>query len=540
MFTFFEAYMPECWDGLVKRGFIRPGTGLRYCQNKMLEDDQKFNILAAEGGKFHRLVKEMDCPMYIDRLQGGCYIDEYPYDRKLLAHYRQLLGDKFYGFQMHEWMSNLMTDFGKIRRGNIDEWNEEQITAAIRAQYPVKYLFLEAMTAGEFAEAGNVSTAEEFFALSRRLYRKRLDEVGQLVPCDSYAMAFKLELENGARHIMPEVGAQTPDSRLQIAYAHSISRSYGADFGVYYEPWGGNPFSACCYHRKERNEWNIGQPGDFPFQSQGENGGSSRSLQKRIFLYGYFSGAAFISEEWGMCNTFYDWEDFAVSPYGQVKLDFRRFTEDFPNVGRKMTPIAAVLPRQLEVVAGIHGSGDFCGYPLDEERSAALDRIKAGICRLFSQASPMVGSEAHSLINSPVPDAIALVHADAPDLDRYDYLIDLTGDPAFAAAHNNLIAIDDAEAVLERILPCRVEGGLHWMVNEKEDGGYYLIVFNHSGVVRSVAGGETVLPEAEAIARVMPKNGRQLTMLAGDAAIAREEDTYTLTVPGGGWFFGEF
>lgn len=540
MFTFFEAYMPECWDGLVKRGFIRPGTGLRFCQNKMLEDDQKFNILAAEGSAFHQLVKEMNCPMYIDRLQGGCYIDEYPYDRKLLSHYRQMLGDQFYGFQMHEWMSNLFTDFGKIRRGNIAEWTEKQIEATIREQYPVKHLFLEAMTAGEFAEAGNVASSDAFYTLACRLYEKRLAEVGALVPCDSYALAYKLELERGARFVMPEVGAQTPDSRLQIAYAQSISRSYGAGFGVYYEPWGGSPFSACCYHRQARNEWNIGQPGDFPFQTQGENGGSSRSLQLRIFLYGYLSGAAFISEEWGMCNTFYDWEDFAVSPYGMTKLEFRRFTEEFPHVGEKMTPIAAVLPKQLDVVSGIHSSGEFCGYPLDEARNAVLDKSKDGLRKLFSHASSMLGTETHSLINSPIPDAIALIHADAPDLNRYDYLIDLTGDSAFAASHNNIIAVDEAEKMLEKLLPCRLEGNLHWMVNQKSDGGYYLIAFNHSGVVRTVAEGESILPEAKTTVRIHLKDNRALTVLAGNADLSQENDTWFLTVPGGGWFFGEF
>ena len=35
------------------------------------------------------------------------------------------------------------------------------------------------------------------------------------------------------------------------------------------------------------------------------------------------------------------------------------------------------------------------------------------------------------------------------------------------------------------------------MVNRRIGGGYYLVIFNHSGVVRSVADGEYTLPEAD-------------------------------------------
>ena len=101
MFKFFEAYMPECWDGLVKRGFIRKNSGIRFCQNIQLDDNKKFNSLAAEGTPLFNLVKETGMPFYIDRLQGGVYIDEYRYDQALLEKYRDMLGEKFYGFQLH-------------------------------------------------------------------------------------------------------------------------------------------------------------------------------------------------------------------------------------------------------------------------------------------------------------------------------------------------------------------------------------------------------------------------------------------------------
>lgn len=38
--------------------------------------------------------------------------------------------------------------------------------------------------------------------------------------------------------------------------------------------------------------------------------GSSMSLLRRIFYYAFLAGAKFLAEEWGACNTFYDWNDF--------------------------------------------------------------------------------------------------------------------------------------------------------------------------------------------------------------------------------------
>ena len=538
MFKFFEAYMPECWDGLVKRGFIRKNSGIRFCQNIQLDDDKKFNSLAAEGTPLFNLVKETGMPFYIDRLQGGVYIDEYRYDQALLEKYRDMLGEKFYGFQLHEWVSNLRTDI-LHKLGDCENWTREGIEEVIFRKFPFKHLFLEAMTADEMARIGRPTSADDFYSAVRQLFDWRIKEVRDLIPCDSFALAYKLELDGGARAVMPEVGAQTRDSRLQISYAAGISHSFGREFGVYYEPWGGDPFSTCCYQRDGINEWNIGSADDFPFEHKGPNGGSSRSLQKRVFQYAYLSGAGFISEEWGMCNTFCDWDDFEVSPYGRVKLDFHSFTEKYPDPGRKLTPVAVVLPAKLDVLEDQHGGGSFCGYPLSASDAASLDRIKKAIVQIFCSKSRMLGRET-SLINSDMPDAVTMVHADAPDLDRYEYLVDLTCDPAFAKAHSNLISVDEVKAVLSASLPCNVEGDCHWMVNRKADGGHYIAIWNHDGVTRSVEHGESVMPEASVAVRLTLKDGRTLSKLEGSANVSLNDGVYTIEIPGGDWFFGEF
>ncbi len=291
------------------------------------------------------------------------------------------------------------------------------------------------------------------------------------------------------------------------------------------------------------NEWGIGSSADFPFQTMGENGGSSRSLQRRLHLYGYFSGAAFVSEEWGMCNTFYDWQDFELSPYGKVKKEFLDLTDAYPVPGEKLAPVAVVLPAGvdvLEVLQLLRPDQKRFGYPVDAAAGAKLLHIRKQLQSLFANAGPMAGTETTSLINSPVPDAIDLIHADAANLADYQYLADPFGTAVPPVYRDRVIPVADAAACALRALPVTVTGNVHWMVNALPDGSHYLIVFNHSGVVRTVAGGEQLLPEAAQSAAVTLKNGGGLKQLEGGAVLQGQKGSYTLIVDPGDWFLGIF
>lgn len=539
MFTYFHSYHPAIWKATVDAGLIDENAGIRFCQSKLIDNSLKFNDLAAVDGELHRIVKEKGLPLYIDRLQGGCYIDDYAYDDELLKHYRQLLGEKFLGFQMHEWVSNLYNDISKIKRDPDCDWTKESIEKAIYAQFPFPCLFLESQSSEEFAQMGVVNTAEEFYKAAVALFERRQKQYGALVPCDSYAMSYKLALDRGVKDFMPEVGAQTPNIRLQISYARSLAKAYGARFGVYYEPWGGDPFSACCYHKDDKNEWGIGESADFPYETKGENGGSSRSLQKRIHLYGYLSGASYIAEEWGGFNTFVDCEGFALSEYGQVKKEFLEFVRHYPNIGEKIAPIALVLPKELDIY-NVDERRTFCTYALDADKREKLDKIRDQVAQVFVAPVPdMQGTEVRNLINSHVPDAVDLVHEDSAGLENYTYLVDLTPSGNVAAKYANTCSVEDIPRLLKELLPCYVEGGLHWMVNQTEDG-YYLAIFNHSGIKRSVAEGESVIPGTEKTVTLMLKDNRELKTLEGNASVTRVGDRYEITVPGGDWLFAKF
>lgn len=236
-FTYFHCYAEDLWPGYEKSGLLRRHFGIRFPQSTDLPESQKFNTLAARGGALHRFVRETRCAFYIDRLQGGSFIQDYVYDRDLVNEYERLLGDRFLGFQMHEWLSNYRSDLDKLKEVPAEAWTRENIEAAIYRKFPYPHLFLEAMTAGEMAAAGKPRDIREFYRNMTDIFRRRARDF-RLLPCDSDYTMFPFEAENGARAFMPEVGAQTPDMRVQMCYAHGVSRAYGIAFGAYYEPWG--------------------------------------------------------------------------------------------------------------------------------------------------------------------------------------------------------------------------------------------------------------------------------------------------------------
>lgn len=542
MFIYFHGYRPEIWKGYEKVGWVNENAGVRFIQHIALPSAMKFNSLAAKGSVLYGMIKSERLPFYIDRAQGGTFIDaNYEFDKNLLREYDEMLGKNFLGFQLHEWASNLYSDIARILECSPEKWTAREIERAVRKKHVYEFLNLESNTAEEFEKYGKIDGSQRFFEVADAMYRNRAARYGKVLPCDSIFLACKYELDHGAENLMLEIGAQTPDTRIQIAYATGMSKSRGTRFGVYYEPWGGEPFSTCCYQTEKINEWGMGN-GEMPFSENGVNGGSSRSLQKRIQLYAYFAGAEFISEEWGVCNAFYDWHDFGLSPYGRIKSEILRIIEKYQDRGNRIAPIAAVLPDDMFLLTEYYY--DYSGSPLSEyERDPKVRCIKAELYKIFAKAYAMAGDpmEIKALKNSPVPDAIDIVHeSEVHALGKYEYLIDLTEYKRLKNKYKNVCDADRTEELLKNLLPCTVEGEAHWFVNKKTNGGYYFIAFNHSGIFRNGTDGERAIKSEE--------KQLFLRLKSADARLKRKEggtcipykDGYKITIPSGEWFLGEF
>ncbi len=538
MFTYLHSYLPQTWAAQVRQGLVRKNDGIRFCQSIDIDEDLKFNNLAAIGGELYNYVKENRCPLYIDRLQGGCFLEEYPYDMELVDEYRAILGDKFWGFQMHEWGSNFCSDLRKITSNNCPEWTAEAITETIRRAYPFEHTFLEAMNAEEYEKLGGApETHEELIGILKDLFSKRQVYVnGDLLPCDSYFQAQKLEVDAGAKRIMPEVGAQIPNTRIQIAYARGMARAAGIPFGTYYEPWGGNPFSACCYHKDGKNEWNISAE-SFPYKTAGGNGGSSRSLQQRLHLYSYMAGAEFMSEEWGMCNTFFDWESFELTPYGQIKKDFLDFVDRYPNIGKPVIPVAVVLPKDMPILDMDLSPSEYLRYKAEGAFAQKLAKISAVLKKLFVEADEMFGDETLILRNGLTPDAIDIIHEDSPTVGEYPFLIDCTGNAEFAEKYGDkIVSAEDIRGILEEKLPVRLHGGASMQItHNSETDEYFVLLLNNRGVVRSVENGEKFMPEGEINVGLTVADDRKICQLEGNGSISVGSDCCNVTIPSGGW-----
>lgn len=539
-FTFFHAYMPEIFEAQIKSGLFKENDGIRFCQSIDIDEKLKFNNLAKIEGDLFNFVKDNNCPLYIDRLQGGCFFEGYDYNMELVRIYREMLGEKFYGFQMHEWMSNFISDTAKLVDGKCPEpWTEENITAVLKRDFPFRHVFTEAMSVKEFAEVGHVTDIKKYLETMINLFVKRQKYTdGMLLPCDSAILGYSLEFKNGAKRVMPEIGKQTKNTSVQVAYARGMAKAYKKEFGTYYEPWGGSPFSACNYQKDGKNEWNISND-SFPFKTAGGNGGSSRSMQKRMYFYSYFAGAKFLSEEWGLCNTFYDWNDFELTPYGKEKKDFIDFTEKYKNIGEPITPIAAVIPKEIIALDDIDITDKkYLSFEVDKFFAEKIDNMRKGLRELFSFGENF-GNENYSLTNRIIPDAIDIVNEDAYDESRYAYAVNLTGNSEFEKNHK-YCSVEDVPALLDKLLPCRVSGGLHHIVNKNSDGEYFIAIFNNTGIVRSVEEGEYKLKEAEKTVEVVLKNERNLSALYGEFDIEKKENKYCITIPAGEFFFGKF
>ena len=539
MFSFYHTYMPEIWDGMLKNGFIDKNSGIRLPLNIEYEDlpDRLFNNIAKKDGTLWNIVKDVSLGIYVDRLQGGIYYFDYRPDKELIEKYKNLCGERFLGFQMHEWASNYLGEFTKLYKGKLDSWSVEDIEKTYKALYPgLPYLMTESMSAKELYSLYPPSNLYHLFKNLDYLFKSRCEKTENcLITCDSNALGFDYEFKNGARNIMCEIGGQTEDARLQISYARGVSKAHGKPFGTYYEPWGGKPLTAVKYG-VDNSEWKPVGELIFAYSQGNEKAGSTRSLQRRLLFYSYFAGAEFMSEEWCANTTFYDWNDFELTPYGKIKKEFLEFVKKY-DIGKPITPVAAVIPENIPFINGIHEISDFyMNMPIYSDFASNMKVVRRELCELFSDGFEMKGNEFKTradgdhfiMSNSPLPDAIDIIHKDSKTLSDYEYLIDLTG----TLTNKNVIDIKDARDTLLKALPCSVFGNAHWLVT-KNEGRHYVIIFNNDGVFYDAQNGEYALKECAHKVEISIKDGKKAELIYGNAELYTDGGQYFCEIPAG-------
>ena len=550
MIAFMHTYAENVFPALVKNNLWREGDGLKLMHKPGFLPPYDFNLIAAAGGKLETLLRDLRCPFYIDRLQGGLgRTDIYPYDITLTRYYESLLGERFLGFQMHEWASNLRSDEKRIRELIQKEGVEARDPAAWerlwdRVQAGTLPLFLEAYTAAEWRKRPLFSGLSSFLKETRLLYDKRVRNTpGNLIPADSYYMAHRTEIENGAKLLLPEAGWQIPNLRAQLAFTRGMAKAANVPWGIYYECWQnteGYGFTIPYALRQGQDEWREdlltkANGAALPFEKR-EHGGSSLSLLARAWRLAYFSGAGCLAEEYGVCNTFRDLKEAALSPYGEAKRDFLRFTEAFPDIGTPFTPVAVVLPKTMELLDITFGDR-WLDYPLSSQGSpltqAQWQVFRHTMETVFGSAGAH-GNMGHVLKCGGLPGVCDIVYEDTPDINKYEYLIDLTFDGAFANTHRNVVSPAQADALLDSLLPCRTGGGLFAAYN-RTASGWRVLVMNNDGIRHDDFLPDEKIKDAAVRTALAVKPGLTVRRAAGEGELIKGGDAYTLALDAGDW-----
>jgi len=560
---FIHVYDAMSFDGLVKNDFINEDSGFKVQHDWPMPSQFKFNCVAKKGSKLHSMIKEGNYPFYVDRLAGGTAFHAYAFDKALIDEYRNLLGEWFLGFQLHELGGNVQADWKDIKRRMGDpsaSYSQEEMEAGMRNPKnttpdgdPV--YCLRHGTGAEYSRMRFPQTFEEDRDQLSTIIRWRMEETdGMILAVDSGRPVIYLHNKLGVKNFMPEVGGQIAHMRVHVASARGMAQANGKKWGTYYECWFRAPdrsYSQPVYNTHPFNEWYLKQEqfGD-DFTSCGPNGGSSRLLQKRIYFYSLMSGAQFMAEEWGTNASYSNMDTWELSPYGLLKKEFIEFTRKHKKMKARV-PFAIVLPTDYFCIptGSINlGEGDLyhCNIPTPPEKADRFSKINHLIQYIFERKKEDIrGNEGHTLQNSRFGDLFDIVYADCPEeaFGKYELLIDADPDGTFARKMEGKLPVirnDDLEKMEQtvktlaaKVLPITVDS-LHWVLSDDENG-HYLTVFNHEGNTRSIAAGDVIDHTADAFTTIHTQPGINLNVLYASSDSIRlekkKDGEYSLFVP---------
>lgn len=574
---FFHVYNDWHIKGLEKNGFINRDTGFKVQNVFSVPHERQFNNIARIGGELHSLIKENKYPFYCDRLAGGIAYYKYEYDKALIKEYSEILGDWFLGFQLHECASNRrQADWPTLirRTGSKGPYDVKVLDEVMKKPNSVTPYgeILWALSQGSVEEYSHLTfkeTPEEYYEEIKELFSARMKETeGRILPVDSYFLMTKLQDELGMKTFMPEVGSQIADMRIEVALARGIARASGKTWGTYYECWH-NSFNAegkiiCtmpCFNNDPVNEWYLAQEnhGD-DFSSFGENGGSSRLLQNRIYYYSLMSGADYLAEEWGLNCSYYDMQEFTLSPYGKTKLDFINEAVKLRGM-RAEAPFALVLPKEYSTVevrgAIIFPNAPFTymNYELEGAKKEYIKHVRDVIDLVFEKTGEKFGNEGHVIKNSRFGDLFDIIFEDTNEdaMKKYACLIDASPDGDFAKKSGDKFRVLESsdlgrleaeiKTLIPEVMPVTVSD-LCWLVSKDENGRRFLSIFNNDGNMRTIEKGDVIDKDADRTVEVKFKE-------AADIKVIREgnfpceitkvdELTYKVKVPATAFVIFEF
>jgi len=563
---FFHVYNEEYFEGLVKNNLINEDTGFKIQNCFAMPIHLRFNTFAAKGTRLYNMIKDNNYPFYVDRIAGGITYWNYPFDKKLIREYRDMLNGWFLGFQQHETGGNRALDWNRTldrMEGVKGPYENAEVLASrsVRAHTVTpEGVVLSAFSQGtpeEYASLPYPETLADLYRDFEGLYRRRMEVTdGMILPCDSGAQLTKMYNDLGLQAFMPEVGGQIPHMRMQVALARGMALANKKKWGVYYECWrhvADVGYTMPCFNKEPGNEWYLTQDSHRDdFTSYGPSGGSSRLLQNRIYHYGLMSGANLMGEEWGLNCSYSDMNTFELSTYGQVKKDFIEFSRSHRQVQAKI-PFAIVLPANYLCVRLIKEWSKIGEWETSSLHRKFTDyeyqqdgRI-TDVLKLFFRRNDedIIGNEGHTLQNTRFGDLVDIIYEDCPEeaFAKYEALIDLTDNERFSDLNGNKYRIlsgadpyalgDEIEQLAKQVMPVYADC-CHWLLSSDENGRY-ITVFNNEGNERDLFKGDIIHHEADKTVMLTMKKASEPAIIQASSENVKIEKAgdgrFALTLP---------
>jgi len=470
-------------------GLIKHRFGEQWANSEVLDD-------AKQSGQ----------PYYFDRITGGMPFQSLDGIDEIA---KQLKNDPFFlGFQVHEWGNSPIHDYFRINSLLLDKGLslDEHNFAAFEGR--TKMPFFSGgdyrMYKNIYEPLHNLTDVDHYL---EQYFRQIIDLTsGQVISVSGYIQLHHAALRLGAKNIMSEIGNQVPLTAFQIAFARGAARQYNKPFGVYYEPWVGDPFGCVC--ALDFTTWDPGTKNQKSLMGKyhiGQEYGSSRSLLRRLLFYSWLAGATYWSEEWGAENYFSNWEDYPLTDYGKIIRDFLTISNQYSRP-KPVVPVALVMPTDIFGVdiRYIAGGTDNLYHNIASPDSFHV-RLRVFAMDILAADQSQHGSEARNLTPSPWISSFDVLSAETTEeiLQQYQFLVYFDK----AQAEKSPISKERIQVyqgkksdanyfiqVLDQLLPYHVKGNVG-VAHARTDGRYLLGVFNNLGITKTM-NGETADPNA--------------------------------------------
>jgi hypothetical protein len=336
--------------GIEKAGLVRPGTGVRLVNSPFGDDDsRRFNAVARVGGELYRIIRDAKCHFVIDRVAGGSPYHAYDFDAKLIDAYASMLGEKFLGGQVHEVLSNVNNDWGRICKADRKFETEPVRPDEMRSYFTWDSAdrWIEYGTLDDYAGRVKPRTTQALWKEIEWAGKRQAARFGgHWSYCEGSVrgeLAWHIFYKWGAAYGLAEVGPwASTQTQFAVASLRGSAKAAGRPWGVFFAPWGPG---GCTSFIPER-DWSWNCPKKWLDDSKwpvSPEVGPSTALQRRIFFHAYLSGAHTLHEEWGAEGNLTNWDEGTLSSYGRVTRDLLDFQDAHPDVGEPYTPLALVL-----------------------------------------------------------------------------------------------------------------------------------------------------------------------------------------------------